>query len=787
MLNDLDHFEAYYADKLWNLLPAVYRAEDTDQFDRNGPLREMVNRIGAQVAIVRRNIDRVWEDQSIETCDDWVVPYIGDLIGYRSLNEAGEPGGPVTARSLQRSKILVPRREVAATLGNRRRKGTLALLELLSNEVAGAPVRAVEFYKLLGWTQHVNHPRPLQGRTVDLRQADALDLIDTAFDSSAHTVAVPRSSSLFTQGNFNLTSVALFAWRLKAYSVTRAPAHCLDDVGPHAHTFSALGQDTPLYNRPRPDREPTHIAEEPNLPVPIRRRGFTEEVVIDGKVHAQASAIYYGTVENEVAQSVVIYAPDWPQKGATQPIPREAIIPADLKGWRYRAPRDHVLVDPERGRIIFPPGQLPKKGIKVSYHYGFSSDIGGGEYQRQLTQPELFTLYRVRKAAHQNEDKTFPTIQEALNQWRADKEKHQANSQQEKSADPQGQPDQAALRLQNAVIEIVDSEVYTEREALMIALQENESLQLRAANRTRPVIRMLDYTEGMDALNVSGKKGSRFTLDGLTLMGRGILISKGEGEITEYAQPPSKGNEAGDLCAVTIRHCTLVPGWELQGNCEPRHTEPSLLLNHANAHVRIEHSILGGIRVEADEVKTEPICLHISDSIVDATSRELAALVSGTLPIAYARLTIIRSTVIGEIHTHAIVLAENCIFNSKVRVARRQQGCVRFSYVPPGSRVPRKYECQPDSVIAGIKDKDKDEEMREALRVRPQFNSTRYGTPTYCQLAEACADEIKRGADDESEMGVFHDLYQPQRDANLRTRIDEYTPAGMEAGVIYAT
>jgi hypothetical protein len=73
------------------------------------------------------------------------------------------------------------------------------------------------------------------------------------------------------------------------------------------------------------------------------------------------------------------------------------------------------------------------------------------------------------------------------------------------------------------------------------------------------------------------------------------------------------------------------------------------------------------------------------------------------------------------------------------------------------------------------------------LRVEPDFNSTRYGTPTYCQLADACAGEITRGADDESELGAFHDLYQPQRDANLRTRLDEYSPAGMNAGIIHAT
>jgi len=80
MTQDRDHYEAYYANKLWNLLPAVYRALDTDQFETFGPLREMVNRIGAQAAILRRSLDRAWQDQSIETCDDWVIPYIGDLL-----------------------------------------------------------------------------------------------------------------------------------------------------------------------------------------------------------------------------------------------------------------------------------------------------------------------------------------------------------------------------------------------------------------------------------------------------------------------------------------------------------------------------------------------------------------------------------------------------------------------------------------------------------------------------------------------------------------------------------
>jgi hypothetical protein len=119
---------------------------------------------------------------------------------------------------------------------------------------------------------------------------------------------------------------------------------------------------------------------------------------------------------------------------------------------------------------------------------------------------------------------------------------------------------------------------------------------------------------------------------------------------------------------------------------------------------------------------------------------------------------------------------------------------MRFCYVPDGSRTPRRYNCQPDLVEQAVEenvDIPREEKgtakQRESDRVRPLFNSTRYGNPTYCQLADDCAVEIKSGADDESEMGVFHDLFQPQRAANLRARLDEFTPAGMEAGIIYAS
>ena len=129
-------------------------------------------------------------------------------------------------------------------------------------------------------------------------------------------------------------------------------------------------------------------------------------------------------------------------------------------------------------------------------------------------------------------------------------------------------------------------------------------------------------------------------------------------------------------------------------------------------------------------------------------------------------------------------LASNTIFLARlaagdgwqfpVHVDQRQQGCVRFSFVPAGSRTPRRHKCQPASAA-------------DAARARPQFTSLRYGDPGYGQLSARCAAEIRAGADDESEMGAFHDLYQPQRETNLRVRLDEYLRFGLEAGIFYAS
>jgi hypothetical protein len=731
-------------DRLYDLLPVIYRQRDQEL---GQPLRALLQIISEQVGLVEADIAQLYENWFIETCEDWVVPYIADLIGHRVVYEAGQPGAVRSPQGLQLNKILVPRREVASTIRYRRRKGALALLELLARDVAGWPARSAEFYQLLAATQHLNHLRLDRARTADLRQGDALDRMEGAFGTSAHTVGVRRLNSTRSADRYNIMSTALFIWRLKSYSATRTPAYCVDHTH-HRYTFSTLGHNEQLFTRPVEEPDPTHVADELNVPAAIRRRAFEER-----------TASYYGR-----NKSISIW-----RDRLDSPVPLDNIVAADLSRWAYRPHGEQVAVDPQLGRIAFAPRSEPKTGVWVTYHYGFSADMGGGEYERHLRPTGNRKVYRVSKQFKVHVD----SINGALQRWETD------------------DPD-------DAVIQIEDSEVYVEQ--ISIRLRENQRLEIRAANHTRPIIRLLDwYTNRPDSLGISHRTKAGETRAGVAYLDEG-QDEGGEDESHEETWPAHRHprltldgllisgrsvHVSGHLAQVLIRHCTLVPGWTLDRHCQPEsEAEPSLELTDTDALVTIEHSIVGSIRVNENRVATDPIDIRISDSILDATSTELDAVYGPEDTTAHAQLRILRSTVFGLVRAQAMTLAENSIFEGRVRVLRSQTGCMRFCYVPPGSRTPRRYNCQPDLATSGL---GGDEREEAAIRVRPQFNSVRYGTPSYCQLADACAVEIKRGADDESEMGVFHNLFQPQREANLRARLEEYAPAGMDTGLIFIT
>jgi len=176
-------------------------------------------------------------------------------------------------------------------------------------------------------------------------------------------------------------------------------------------------------------------------------------------------------------------------------------------------------------------------------------------------------------------------------------------------------------------------------------------------------------------------------------------------------------------------------------------------------------------------------------------------------------MTIENATLFGKVHTRELVMASNVIFEARLGPAdtwsapvlstKKQAGCVRFSYVPVGSQVPRRFRCQPDLGVSraveaalaanpGLSDTEKEAlaasvTAGERARIVPAFTELVYGRAAYAQLGNACPVEIREGGDGEAEMGAFHDLQQPQRVTNLHIRLDEYLRIGLEAGVFFAS
>ncbi|GLX49317.1 hypothetical protein Shyhy01_22670 [Streptomyces hygroscopicus subsp. hygroscopicus] len=705
-----------HPDGLTELLPRWHRLRDAEEGE---PLRALLAVITEQLDRVRDGVRQGYEDLFVETAAPWVLPYLGDLVGYRTL-----PGyervltGPHHGGRGALAEAVAPRRDVAETVGHRRRKGTLHLLEELSERIADWPARAVEL------SRHVSHTQPVRlgvtgargdrGRLLDLRDGSALALAGGPFETTARTVDVRRADSARRQGGWSPAGVGLFVWRLRPHALTAAPAYCIDRAR-NLYTFSILGNDTPLLTRPVPEPSPAHIAAVDNVPAFITRRLLHDRL-----------ADYYGP-----GKSLCIR-----RDGEDRPVPLADIVVADLSDWRYRPGRGRIAVDPELGRIAFGSRSAPRQGVWVDYHHAFAADLGGGEYERPDRGPRPDAdFYRVGPG------QPYRRIMDAYRAW---------------------QDRRAPGR--TGIIEITHSGAYQEQ--LDFDLDPGDRLELRAAEGTRPVIRLLDwYSNRPDALNIRAvpdgrapDERPRVVLDGLLVAGRGI-------------------NVTGPMGALVVRHCTLVPGWSLEPECAPHSPdEPSVVLDRTTACVRIEHSILGTIEVIGDEVGEDPLDIHLRDSVLDATGDDREALSAPDCRHAHAVLHLHRTTVIGDVHTHAVEIAENSLFTGRLHVARRGIGCLRYCYVPPGSRTPRRHRCQPDLAGAG-----------QADTVRPLLASKRYGAPWYGQLADGGPEQIRRGADDGGELGAFHDLYRPQREDGLRARLAEYTPAVADAGIFFVT
>jgi hypothetical protein len=714
---------SFDANKLYNLLPALYRIRDTEEGIRllsdaeksaletasgnldevEGPLKSLLTIIAEQVGVLEENLEQLYDDQFIETCSEWAISYIGALVGWRGL--IAIPGAPFSQRG-----------EVANTIGYRRRKGTASVVEQLARDVTGWSANVTEYFQLLAATQYMNHLRPQNLAFSGLRNWNALEYSNRPFDPLAHTADVRRIEP--KRGKYNIQNIGIHLWRLQSYSSTKSAAYRVDD---RRFMFDALGKNLQLFNLPHTEKTITQLATPLNVPIPLSRNVLSRDV--DTYYGANKSLLIYENGEavlpdedggpNSLKNLIIICNLADVLDGGGNPV-----------GWA-NMPLQKIAIDPQLGRIAFPLAKPAPRSVHVSYHYGFSANMGGGEYGRAETfTQDLEPVIEVQAGVL--------TLQAALN----------------------------SLATTGGVIEILDNEYYFETPVVKIA--GGKTIELRAAEGSKPVL-LLDG----DML-VEGRDNAAFIINGI-LIGSGAIrlpLQNSDGAFNK-------------LQKLRLAHCTLAPGSSAAfGGIAAQPPVPRLVVASAGTVVELEKCITGALSIfEGAEIT-------VSNSIVDAADETNTAF-SGLQQWEWGGvLRVENSTVIGKVYTRIMELASNAIFLAAsiatdvrpepVSAQRLQQGCVRFSYIPPLSRLPRPYRCQPATPAV-------------ASRVRPQFTSLRYGDAGYCQLGTQCAPEINTGADDESEMGAFHMLYGPQRTANLQTRLDEYLRFGLEAGIFYAT
>ncbi len=718
------------SERLYGLLPSIYRLRDADVGE---PLRALLAIVEGELEALEADTDRVYDNWFVETCDEWVVPYIGDLLDVPLLHTVGD--------------AVSHRAYVANALAHRRRKGTVTALEQVARDVTGWPARVTELFEHLATTQHLGHVRPGRGATLDLREADRLELVGGPFEHAAHGADVRGAGR--GGGRYNIANVGVFLWRLRPYAVRRGSARSVGATPDGRFRFNSLGLDAPLFNRPETETEIGQRAQERNVPGPLRRRPLHEELEARRQAIANGrtpDAAYFG-----VPPVLEVFV-----DGQAEPIPSEQMLICDLSdpptliatGWR-RPPTTRtytradgasvampirVAVDPVLGRLAFPVGTVPAV-VEVSYVSGFSADLGGGPYDRRdsvavwLDRPVTFQVGVSRHEAP-SPGRVVATLREALDAWKA----HAASQ-----------------RDAFGVIAIMDSASYQEELTGQQVVDVPAGARLAIVAADWPAVELADQSGRRERQigqasptairpHLRGNLSARGTApdtsdDPGELILDGLLI---EGTVSVLA---------GNLGRLRVAHCTLAP-------------PAGAIKAHArNTRLRVEldHSICGSIALP-DGIPR----LQVVDSIV---GHDGAAEISA--PGAAAVLE--RSTVFGGA-TLGSLEASSVIFTAPITVERQQVGSVRFSFVPTGSRTPRRERCQPDLSLAG-----------------PSFTTRRYGEPSFAQLSPSCPDEILEGAENGAEMGVFNRLRQPQRLANLHAGLEEHLRFGLEANISYAT
>jgi hypothetical protein len=715
----------YNADALFQRLPEIYQEVDADR----GELRALLAVLAEAAEALQLNIEELYQDLFVETAAEDLIPYIGELIGVTPLRSLGETGGN--------------RAWVANTISYRRRKGTVLGLRQVAQDVLGHRAGITEGFNRLEWTQNLNHLSRQLPRNPSLRDTNALELLGGPFESSAHTAEIRNVAR--ERGRYGIANILIHSFTTPAFPVSRTtPAPGPDN---RSFWFDPWGRDIPLFLNPEsePSRSERPLIES-SAPVAARRRYLRDELEKIRIAQARGDEYRSDLFDEEPVLSILTGNP-------LVPIPPAEIAIVNLETWgngptALTYPNANgqpvnlpirVWVDPARGRFRFAPAQAPQNGLRTDYVYGAPGIIGGGPYDRSASVDELmpsgFDFYRVvTKENLGAQPNVLNNLKDAIDEWNL-------------------QPPN-----RDGVIVIADSATYADG-PIKLRLPAGSHLIILSADwpapeivtdprtpdlispRARRPVSNGDLLIGGSAPDASDSPG-RVTICGMWLNGKVTI-------------PP------GNLGQLRFEDCTLRPD-----------SSPVLIqtgpVKRRNRRLEAIFSrcVLGDITVSA--------------TITGLTVTECA--IKGTITAETTPATFDRTTITRPVTVQSLEASES-IFTDILTVGRTQIGCIRFSYFPVGSRVPRAFQCQPETAVS----KNPDEPAAQVrARIAPSFTSVRPDHPGFLRLAAATPVEILTGAEDEDQMGVYHREYLSLRKANLRFALSEHLRIGLSAGIFDA-
>jgi hypothetical protein len=766
---------------MFTRLPEIYRIRDTEQ-DPPGQLEAYVGLIDRVQTALHDDIAALYLDHFIETCNPWVIPYIADLVGTSHL--AGDPHDL--------------RADVARTVRNRRRKGTLGAIESVVFALSGWAVHAVEMRERLLCAQHLNHQRPdaggvpplsvvtditaaRRGGSVTLRDPALLSLLGGPFEPFAHSIDLkpPQDTA------YNLPDLAIFLWRLKSYRVpvTEPAFRAIPPVPPQPggapfvvrFDLHPMGEPMVLFNSHRftADADPPLLASLDAVPGPMPAARLTQ-----GSSAGRPEAYVHVTTYDDTAAPRRPAAPGSDDVGLVLHLPKLfagrswTIRGANLCAWEngLRPPTrlNEIVIDPDRGRLLFGVGGAVATDeaeplhdrLLVSASYGFTGPTGAQPTSRPATPASWQEQTVILRKVDFHRDSLG--LQKAL----------------------------ADLPLLNAplIIEIDDSMTHDLDLAAVSGIGSEggnpvlllpASLWIRAASGERPVIR-LKQPLGFAPSNVSLSDADQAVMGSLTVRLEGLYLTR---QPAFAAGAPLIGRAA--VNQLHVLGCTLDPGGsvKLDGSRAPLWGATSLAEDFGFTtparraafnqvpDIHVERSITGTLAIGVSYKLT------LSSSIVDAgtgvgeTPGAFAVCAPTATPDADwgPDLTIDRMTCFGRMRVTRATGAGG-IWTGRLEAHDNQAGCIRFScFSGDADRIPPNHACV------------------FATTVPLRFTSERFGAAGYAQLSLSSDRHIREQGPADDEMGAFGYLLGTHKWKNVGIRLREYTPVGVRPIVIPVT